>query len=58
MNDNVKLTLNDIYLFDIYLKPTTVLFLYIELEQCVETFYELSQCMHELIRNSNILYHF
>ena len=43
--NNVKLTLNDIYL---YMKSTTVLSLFIELEQCVETFYELRQCMHDV----------
>ena len=43
--NNVKLTLNGTCL---YMKPTTILFLF-ELEQCVEhVFYELSQYTHDV----------
>ena len=52
---NVKLSLHDTYL---YLKSTTVLFLFV-VEQCVEhAYYKLSQCTHGVSKNSNILYHF
>ena len=51
----MKLTLNGTYL---YVKPTTVLFLF-EFNQCVEhVFYELSQYTYGVSKKFDILCHF